>query len=112
VIDKGQQSFDNFAKALKRAGYSVHKRTPKKLADGTMKANFDVDIAVDMMAATTALDRAILVSGDGDFVPLVKALQGRGVRVTVAMFQRRTAPELIAAADAFVALDEEILVEP
>jgi uncharacterized LabA/DUF88 family protein/cold shock CspA family protein len=45
------------------------------------KANADLDMAVDMLLQSERLDRVLLVSGDGDFVKVVEALQNRGLRL-------------------------------
>lgn len=45
------------------------------------KANADLDMAVDMLLQSERLDRVVLVSGDGDFVKVVEALQNRGLRL-------------------------------
>jgi uncharacterized LabA/DUF88 family protein len=67
-------------------GWNIVSRETKDLlsSDGLfkMKGNMDVDIAVHAMCVYSQIDRLILFSGDGDFVPLVSALQERGVKVT------------------------------
>lgn len=40
-------------------------------------------IGVDLMDSTQAGDRVILVTGDGDFLPVIQKLLDRRVRVTV-----------------------------
>jgi hypothetical protein len=47
------------------------------------KANADLDLAVDVLTQAQNLDRVLIVSGDGDFVRVVQALQNRGCRVEV-----------------------------
>ena len=49
----------------------------------------DIHIAVDMvkLAYNDAYDTAIIISGDGDFVPAVKAVQEKGKRVEHAYFK-------------------------
>lgn len=110
VIDNGAAGFDAFHKALKHAGFQVRRRTPKVLPDGSQKADQDVEITVDIMAARADYDRVVLVSGDSDFLPLVRALKKEGVRVEAAMFRQRVAQELVGEVDAFIPLGETILV--
>jgi len=43
----------------------------------------DIELAVDAMELAEHIDQMVLFSGDGDFRPLVEAVQRRGVRVTV-----------------------------
>jgi cold shock CspA family protein len=51
------------------------------------KANSDLDLAVDMLLQSAKLDRVVLVSGDGDFVQVVRALQNNGCRVELVAFE-------------------------
>src|SRR5438552_2281834 len=51
------------------------------------KANSDLDLAVDMLLQSAKLDRVVLISGDGDFVQVVRALQNMGCRVGLIGFQ-------------------------
>ncbi len=109
VVDGADEPFAAFVRRLKREGYRVTKRAPKVFPDGTTKADLDVDLAVDLMAERHAYDRVVIVSGDSDFVPLVKRLKHDGIRVEAAAFRARAANELIAAVDAFIPLDEKVL---
>ena len=43
----------------------------------------DIELAVDAMELAAHVDQIVLFSGDGDFRPLVEAVQRRGIRVTV-----------------------------
>ena len=45
------------------------------------KANADLDLAVDAMLQSEQLDQVLLVTGDGDFLQVVTALQNKGCRV-------------------------------
>ena len=48
-------------------------------ADGAKKADWDVGMAVDAIRMSSFLDVIILVTGDGDFLPLVDYLKwGQG----------------------------------
>ncbi|MHA1720612.1 MAG: LabA-like NYN domain-containing protein [Promethearchaeota archaeon] len=63
---------------------------------GTIKGD-DISIAVDMLsdAYDDVYDVAILVSSDGDFVPLVKKVQSMGKRVEILYFENLKSWELI-----------------
>jgi uncharacterized LabA/DUF88 family protein len=65
-----------------------------------MKANSDLDLAIDALLQARNLDYLLLLSGDGDFVRLVIALQDRGCRVDVVAFHN-VSRELREAADNF-----------
>lgn len=66
----------------------------------TTKANADLDLAVDAMLQAENLDEILLVTGDGDFLQVVIALQNRGCRVEVLGF-RNVARQLQRQADGF-----------
>ena len=74
---------------------------------GTKKGDWDVGLTVDVMRMANRLDTVILVSGDGDFVPLVEYLQNyTGTQVEVVSFGQSTSARLREAADDFVDLSE------
>jgi uncharacterized LabA/DUF88 family protein len=68
-------------------GYTVVTRPSRESVDAgggrRFKGNLEVDLAVDAMELAGHIDEMILFSGDGDFRPLIEAVQRRGVRVTV-----------------------------
>jgi uncharacterized LabA/DUF88 family protein len=55
----------------------------------------DIELTVDAMELAGRIDEMVLFSGDGDFRPLVEAMQRRGVRVTV-VSTTSTQPPMIA----------------
>ena len=75
-------------------GYRVVTKPLKRFADGSMKGNFDVELAIDVLTMSDRLDIVTLVSGDGDFRRLVELVQSKGVRVEVVAFGQSTAAEL------------------
>ena len=70
-------------------GYDVITKTSKigyDLAGNLIKkgGNMNVEMAIDaLLIAQKDIDHVVLVTGDGDLVPLVMALQQLGKRVTV-----------------------------
>jgi len=64
--------------------------------DGTTKrkANCDVDMAFHLMKEKDNFDRAIILSGDGDFLPVLKYLKEIGKEVIVLARGPRTAKEV------------------
>ena len=73
-----------------------------------VKANMDIDLAVGAMDVADHVDEIVLFSGDGNFRPLVAALQRRGVRVTIVSTVASEPPiladELRRQADQFIDL--------
>jgi uncharacterized LabA/DUF88 family protein len=75
-------------------------------AGGAKKADWDVGLAVDAIKLAPKLDAVILLTGDGDFVPLVEYLKtNEGCQVEVVSFGKSTSAKLIEACDDFTDLD-------
>jgi uncharacterized LabA/DUF88 family protein len=95
-------------------GYTVVTKMTKEYIDANgrrkVKGRMDVELAVDAMQLAEHLDQMVLFSGDGDFRPLVEAIQRRGVRVTVISTISSQPPmiadELRRQADVFIDLAE------
>jgi uncharacterized LabA/DUF88 family protein len=62
-------------------------------------------MAVDAIKLAPKLDAVILVTGDGDFVPLVEYLKVHGCQVEVMSFGKSSSAKLIEVADDFIDLD-------
>src|SRR3989344_8602204 len=78
-----------FFDALTRAGIELRMKDIQIFPGGVKKADWDVGMAVDAVRMVDFLDVVILVTGDGDFIPLVEYLKwGKGRTVEVAAFSR------------------------
>lgn len=96
-----------FFDALKQAGIELRMKDIQIYPGGMKKADWDVGMAVDAIRMASFLDVVILVTGDGDFVPLVEYLKwGMGRQVEVGAFSRTGSGKLKEAADIFVPLEE------
>ncbi len=89
-------------------GYRIVTKPLKRYADGSMKANFDVELAIDVLSMSDRLDIVTLVSGDGDFRRLVELVASKGVRVEVVAFGQSTASELRAVADEYTDINDHL----
>jgi uncharacterized LabA/DUF88 family protein len=95
-------------------GFTVVTKATKEFIDASgrrkVKGNMDIELAVDAMELAKHVDQIVLFSGDGDFRPLVEAVQRRGVRVTVVSTISSQPPmiadELRRQADVFTDLIE------
>ena len=96
----------NFFEALGKLGIETKTKDLQIFAGGSKKADWDVGLAVDAIKMSPRLDSVVLVSGDGDFVPLVEYLQTGGVQVEVVSFGKSTSGKLREAVDDFVDLSE------
>jgi len=88
--------------------YRLVTKPLKRFADGSMKANFDIELAVDILTMSDRLDVVVLMSGDGDFRRVVELVASRGVRVEVAAFSETAAMELKSVADLYIDLADHI----
>jgi uncharacterized LabA/DUF88 family protein len=95
-------------------GYTVVTKATREFVDVSgrrkLKGNMSVELAVDAMELAGHIDEIVLFSGDGDFRPLVAAVQRRGARVTVISTILSESPmiadELRRQADMFIDLAE------
>ena len=97
-----------FFEALEKVGIEMRLKDLQIFSGGAKKADWDVGLAVDAITASPKLDTVILLTGDGDFVPLVRYLQNHGgCQVEVVSFGRSTSLKLKEATDDFLDLDED-----
>lgn len=97
---------DSFFDALRKSGFELRMKDLQIFSDGSKKADWDVGIAVDAIRMAHSLDVIILVTGDGDFVPLVEYLQvGLGKQVEVAGFSKTTSGHLKESVDRVIELE-------
>lgn len=88
----------HFYLKLEEFGYELFLK-PVKLYeqdDGTTKrkANCDVDMAFYLMKEKDNFDKVIILSGDGDFLPVLKYLRNQGKEVVILSRGPRTAREI------------------
>ena len=103
-------------------GFTMRTKPAKEYTDSQgrrkVKGNMDIELAVDAMELAPHIDHMVLFSGDGDFRPLIEAIQRKGVRVSVVSTIRSQPPmiadELRRQADNFIELDElrEVIGRP
>ena len=95
-------------------GFTMVTKPAKEFTDSQgrrkVKGNMDIELAVDAMEIAEHVDHIVLFSGDGDFRPLIEAVQRKGVRVSVVSTIRSNPPmiadDLRRQADNFIELDE------
>ena len=92
---------------MEKAGIELRVKDLQIFAGGGKKADWDVGMAVDAIRMANSLDAVVIVTGDGDFTPLVEYLKwGLGKHVEVAAFGRSTSSKLRESADFFIDLDK------
>lgn len=99
-------SESSFFEALEKSGFELRMKDLQIYAGGMKKGDWDVGIAVDAIRMSDMLDVVIIVTGDGDFVPLVNYLKwGAGRTVEAAAFRRSASTKLVEAVDEFINLE-------
>ena len=97
---------ESFFEALKKTGLELRVKDLQIYPGGMKKADWDVGIAVDAIRLAEVLDVVILVTGDGDFTPLVDYLKwGMGRQVEVAAFSRTASGKLREVVDKFIEIE-------
>jgi uncharacterized LabA/DUF88 family protein len=112
IVQKPDVNQAGFHEALSRFGYELKikelkiRPDPEGRAGTTAKGSWEVGMTIDALMMAPRMDTAALVTGDGDYVPLVECLKAHGVRVEIVSFERSTAAELIRAADQYIPIQE------
>ena len=96
-----------FFDALIRAGIETKVKDLQIFLGGAKKADWDVGISVDAIRLSQLVDAIVIVSGDGDFVPLIEYLRNQGKQVEVLAFGRSASQKLKEVADDFSDLEED-----
>lgn len=96
----------NFFEALENIGFEVKTKDLQTFAGGAKKGDWDIGIAMDAIELASKLDTIVLISGDGDFVPLVEHLRrAMGCRIEVMAFGKSSSGRLKETADKFIDMD-------
>jgi len=95
-----------FFEAIEKLGIEAKTKDLQVFFGGAKKADWDVGIAVDAIRMAPKMDSIILVSGDGDFVPLVEYLKTT-TQVEVVSFGKSSSSKLREVADDFIDMDED-----
>ncbi len=112
IVQKPDVNQAGFHEALSRFGYELKIKELKIRADpegrsgSTAKGSWEIGLTIDALMMAPKLDTVTLITGDGDYVPLVECLKVHGCRVEVVSFERSTAGELIKAADQYIPIQE------
>jgi len=105
VIRAENEDENSFFEALAQQGFEVRMKDLQIFAGGAKKADWDIGIAIDAIKLASKLDVIILVSGDGDYLPLVSYLQNnKGCLVEIMAFRKTCSSRLIEEADDYTDL--------
>ncbi len=113
AISTENQEEAPFFEALEQQGFEVKMKDLQIFAGGAKKGDWDVGISIDAIRLAGKLDVIVLVSGDGDYLPLVSYLQNnKGCLVEIMAFRKTCSSRLIEEADDFIDLgsDKKFLI--
>ena len=94
-----------FFEALEKIGIETKEKELQIFFGGAKKADWDVGLAIDAVVLGEKVDSIVLVTGDGDFKPLVQYLKlTKGVHVEVMAFSETTSAKILEVANEFLDL--------
>lgn len=99
---------NEFFEALHHRGYEIRAKELQTFYDGSKKGDWDVGLCMDVIRLLPKIDVMILVSGDGDYVPLLEHAQSQGVKTEVVAFGKTASSMLFSHADEFI----DMCIEP
>lgn len=95
-----------FFDALAKAGIELREKDLIEYASGNKKGDWDVGLTIDVVRMLDMLDVVVLVSGDGDYAPLVQFCQSRGRIVELMSFGETTSSLLADVVDSHIDLSK------
>lgn len=95
-----------FFEALTHLGIETKIKDLQIFFGGLKKADWDVGITIDAIRMASSLDVIVLISGDGDFLPLVEYLKNQGRQVEIIAFGKSASSKIIEDADDFIDLSK------
>ncbi len=106
VVRTKDASEQPFLDALQKSGIETREKELMEYASGHKKADWDVGLAIDAVQMIDMLDVVVIVSGDGDFIPLVEFIQSRGRIAEVMAFGETTSSSLVRFVDDYTDLSQ------
>ncbi|MBN1618507.1 NYN domain-containing protein [Candidatus Dojkabacteria bacterium] len=97
---------EEFFSAVNNAGFEIKEKELQIFPGGAKKGDWDVGIAMDAIRLGVKVDSVILISGDGDYVPVVHYLQqSLGCLVEVVAFDKTCSKSLKEVCDDFISIE-------
>jgi len=107
VVRTEEVKKEAFFEALEKIGFEIKAKDLQIFIGGAKKGDWDVGIAMDAIELAPRLDTVVLVSGDGDFAPLLEHLKrAMGCRVEVVAFGKSASKQLKEATNYFIDMDK------
>jgi len=107
VIESEAKKEKSFFDAVNNAGFEIKEKPLQIFVGGAKKGDWDVGIAMDAIRLGKKVDSVVIISGDGDFTPVVNYLQqSLGCLVEIVAFKSSANNELMAIGDDFVNIED------
>ena len=106
VVKSDTEEEKAFFEALEKSGFELKSKDLQIFPGGMKKGDWDVGFEIDVISMSKQLDVVVIVSGDGDYEPLVNYLKFGGLIVESAGFRRSTSSKLVEAVNNFMDLEE------
>jgi len=108
VVRTEEVKREAFFDALEKIGFEIKSKDLQVFYGGAKKGDWDVGIAMDAIELAPRLDTVVLVSGDGDFAPLLEHLKHAvGCRVEVVAFGKSASKQLKEVTEGLVDMDKD-----
>ncbi len=108
VIQTETPEEKSFFEALTKSGLEIKSKDLQVFPGGMKKGDWDVGLAVDAIKFSSLVDAIVLVTGDGDFIPLVEYLKlNKGVQTEAIAFSKSASSRLVEAVDDFIDLSQD-----
>ena len=108
VVKSPSQEEHSFLEALTKQGFDLKIKDLQIYPNGAKKADWDVGLSIDAVKLSDKVDSVVIVSGDGDYIPLLTYLrENKGCSVEVMAFGETTNTKLKEAADEFIDLSKD-----
>lgn len=96
-----------FFDALGKVGIETKEKDLQTFIGGAKKADWDTGICIDAIKLADKVDAIVLISGDGDFHPLLEYLKvTKGCLVEVMSFKETMSSKLLEIVDGYTNLSE------
>ncbi|MBW1696464.1 MAG: NYN domain-containing protein [Deltaproteobacteria bacterium] len=111
IVESSEIDQSGFISVLEKKGYQVRRKELKSYMDGTAKGDWDMGMAIDILEMSNHLDVVALVTGDGDFVSLVRLVKKLGPVVELYAFGHNLSSELKETSDKFFEIGSDLLLK-
>ncbi len=107
VVKSENEEEKSFFEALMQQGIELRVKDLQIFYGGLKKADWDVGITIDAVNLANSVDVIVIVSGDGDFLPLVDYLKNRGKIVEVLAFAKSASGKIQEVVNNFIDLGSD-----